>query len=167
MHTPSLEILIESPLTSVARFGEVVITVVHSELTEEALGAGVAAGQAIAEVYPRGGMGLSVIEVGAKVPNMELRKAASDAMAATKNHTRCTARVFLGDGFWMSTMRSVLTAIELMRPYDIPRRTFHALAPATLWIASQNARDVAWAQQLEAATHRIMRVSASAPSHVA
>ena len=44
------------------------------------------------------------------LPDAELRKAANQSIVASAAHTRCTARVFLGDGFWLSTMRSVLTA---------------------------------------------------------
>jgi hypothetical protein len=165
MAQPQLQMVVESPLSSVATFGEVVITAVHTQLTMEALNAAVAAGRAVAAAYPRGDIGLTLVKVGIQLPSPALRKAASEAMVATKGHTRCVARVFFGNGFWMSTVRSVLTAIELVQPYDIPRRTFGELAPATRWLASSCALDTGWAERLEAAAKRVLGIDADEASN--
>src|SRR4051812_38533875 len=119
MPPPRLDIVVASHLSSVAIFGEIVMMVVHSEVTEEALRASVTACHKVHEKYPEGVVGLTVVESGIKLPDATLRHASSEAMAATLGQTRITARVFLGQGFWLSTVRSVLTAIELIRPYDL------------------------------------------------
>jgi hypothetical protein len=75
-------------------------------------------------------------------------------MAAARAQTRCAARVFLGNGFWLSTVRSVLTAIELIRPYDLPRRTFSEIPPATRWLAKSIDESLAWADRLNVALGR-------------
>ncbi len=164
MAQPQLEVLLDSPLSSVAVLGDVVITAVHTELTEQALRVAVTAGRKVAAAYPQGDVGLTLVQVGIKLPSAELRKAASDAMASTMGHTRCVARVFFGAGFWMSTVRSVLTAIELIQPYPIPRRTFALVNPATRWLASTCGQDVRWAESLDAAAAQVMRDAAGARS---
>jgi hypothetical protein len=150
-----LEVLVESPLSSVATLGEVVITIVHTAMTEEALRAASAASHRLAVTYPAGVSGIAIVKQGVMLPDTALRKMANDAMLATERHTRCTARVFLGDGFWLSTMRSVLTAIELIRPYDQVRRTFGDVQQATRWMATTTAQDGAWAERLCEATLRV------------
>jgi hypothetical protein len=164
MTPPRLEVLLDSPLSSVATFGEVVITAVHTELTEQALRVAVGAGRKVAASHPGGDVGLTLVQVGIKLPSSELRKAASEAMTSTMSHTRCVARVFFGAGFWMSTVRSVLTAIELIQPYPIPRRTFALVAPATRWLASTCGQDVSWAEGLDIAAAQVLRISADARS---
>ena len=141
------EVLLDSPLSSVALCDEAVITMVTTELTLEALRVSEAAYHRVCALYP-GTIGITLVHAGIKLPNAELRAASSESMARCRGKTRCVARVFFGDGFMLSSVRSVLTAIELIRPYDLPRRTFGELAPATDWVAQQVQRDAGWAAAL-------------------
>jgi hypothetical protein len=157
MVVPRLEIWVESPLTSVATFGETAITVVHSELTMESLRVAKAINAKICAQYPDGVLALTVVQSGIQLPNLELRNAASEAMAATRSRTRAAARIFLGDGFWLSSVRSVLTAIELLRPYDLPKRTFADVPAATRWLAQLIHEDDAWIARLSEAVNQLTR----------
>jgi hypothetical protein len=152
---PTLEVLLQSPLTSVGVYGETVITIVHTELTAEALYASRAAYDKICAKHPLGTVSLTIVHPGIKLPDASMRNLASDIMVQTKSRTRSVARVFFGDGFWLSTVRSVLTAIELMRPYDTPRRTFGTLEPATQWLAKSIQESAPWALRLNTAIHML------------
>jgi hypothetical protein len=136
-------------------YGEAVITIVHTELTAESLHAGRTAYDKICAKHPLGTVSLTLVHAGIKLPDASLRNLASDIMAQTTGRTRGSARVFFGDGFWLSTMRSVLTAIELMRPYDSPRRTFGTLEPATAWLAKTIHESAPWSLRLNTAIHML------------
>ena len=145
-----LEMLLEGP-TSVAIFGEATVTVIEREVTAEGLRLSIEACNKVAQRHPGCVVGVTLVYPGITLPNTEMRKLSSEAMAATRAQTACAARIFLGSGFWLSTVRSVLTAIELIRPYDLPRRTFSEIPPATRWLAKNISESLAWADRLSAA----------------
>jgi hypothetical protein len=151
---------VDSPLTTVATFGETAITLVRSELTMESLRISAAVNAKICADYPEGAVSLTIAEPNIRMPDAELRNAASEAMASTRSRTRAAARVFLGDGFWLSSVRSVLTAIELLRPYDLPKRTFAELPTASRWLARTIHQDAAWAERLIEAVNELTRLAA-------
>jgi hypothetical protein len=157
MALPELQMWVDSPLTTVATLGETVITIVHSELTMESLRVAKPINTKICASYPEGAVSLTIVRENIRLPEPELRNAVSEAMVATKSGTRATARVFLGDGFWLSSVRSVLTAIELLRPYDLPKRTFADLPSATTWLAQTIHRDGVWVEHLNATVERLTR----------
>jgi hypothetical protein len=148
-----LEILLEGP-TSVAVFGEAVITVIEKRVTAEGLRVSIDGCLKVATQHPGRVVGVTLVYPGIELPNHELRKLSSETMAATRQHTNSCVRVFLGDGFWLSTMRSVLTAIELIKPYDLPRRTFSEIPPAARWLAKNIDESLAWADRLTVALDR-------------
>jgi hypothetical protein len=150
MAPPRLESLLEGP-TSVAIYGEAVITVVNTELTPEGLRLSVEANERVRVLHPGRVVGVTLVYPGIKLPGTDMRKLSSEAMAKTRAHTNCVVRIFLGDGFWLSTVRSVLTAIELIHPYDLPRRTFSDIPTATRWAAKHIDESLAWADRLTVA----------------
>jgi hypothetical protein len=160
MALPRLKMWVDSPLTTVATLGETVITVVHSELTMESLRVASPVNAKICESYPEGAVSLTIVRANIRLPEAELRNAVSEAMAATRSRTRAVARVFLGDGFWLSSVRSVLTAIELLRPYDLPKRTFAEVPDATSWLARTIQRDAGWAKHLNDTVEELTRATA-------
>ena len=135
-------------------YDETVITIVHSELTLEALHASKAAHETVCARHP-GCVSLTLVQAGIKLPDAAMRTAVSEVLVQTKSRTRCAARVFFGDGFWLTTVRGVLTAIEVLRPLDFPRRTFSALQPATLWLTQSIRETPPWALRLSAAVHML------------
>lgn len=133
----------------VATFRNVVLIAIHDAMTVELLAASVRANRALAQRYPKRVASLTTASMGIKFPNAAERAAASEAIAAVRDNVLCAAQHLSGDGFWASTARSVVTAIEMLRPDDRPRRTFGKLSEATLWMATRANEDVAWAQELE------------------
>jgi hypothetical protein len=148
-----LQMWLEGP-TSVATFGEAVITAIEQRVTAEGLRLSIDACHKAASIHPGRVVGITLVYPGIEMPGHELRKLSSEAMAATRQHTNSCVRVFLGNGFWLSTVRSVLTAIELIRPYDLPRRNFSEIPPATRWLAKNINESLAWADRLSVALER-------------
>jgi hypothetical protein len=143
-----------TPECSVSTFaGEIVILVIHSAMTLEALHYSEATARRLALRGRRKGAGLTLVNGIVRIPGPELRRAIDQSVKDSIQHTRCTATVLSGSGFWLSTMRSVLTAMEFIRPGDMPRRTFQVVPPATRFLAEQLGHDGAWAEKLTLAAH--------------
>lgn len=134
----------------VATWRNVVFVLVHDQLTVELLAASVKANRSIAPRYPQGVASLSSASMGIKFPSAAERVAASEAIAAVRDSVRCAAQHISGDGFWASAARSIVTAIEMVRPDDRPRRTFTRLSEATFWMSQRMGEDQAWAREVEA-----------------
>jgi hypothetical protein len=156
MRAAQLQVILAGPLSSVGSYGEVIIVAVHSEITLEALRASVAANRKLAGHYPHGIASLAIAHFGAKIPSAELRAAASQAMVESRLTTRCAAQVISGEGFWASTVRSVITAMEKLRPDDKPRRSFASLPEAVPWLCEQLDRDLKWGEGLSAAAQALL-----------
>ncbi len=143
-----------TPECSVSTFDdEVVILVVHAAMTLDALHFSEATARRLALRNRRKGAGLTLVNGIVKIPGPELRRAIDLSVKDATQHSRCTATVLSGTGFWLSAMRSVLTAMELIRPGDMPRRTFQVVPPASRFIAEQLGHDGAWAEKLTLAAH--------------
>jgi hypothetical protein len=153
---PQLQIVLGSPLCSVGTYAEVIIVAVHSEMTAESLRASVTANRKLANMYPHGVASLALAHFGAKMPSSEMRAAAAQAMADTRMTTRCAAQVIAGEGFWPSAVRSVITAMEKLRPDDKPRRSFGSLAEAVPWLCNQLDRDPKWGTGLVEAAQQLL-----------
>jgi hypothetical protein len=146
-----------NPACSVATFdGSVVILLVRTALTLEGLHSSIASARRIALRRGRGAAGLTIVQGGVSIPGPELRQAMNESIKDSRTHSVCSAQVLIGTGFWLSTMRSVLTALELIRPGDLPRRTFEDVAPAARWVAGHLERDAAWAERLTLAARSVM-----------
>ena len=152
---------LQSPYCSIATYRDVVLVLVHSELTTESLKASQIAHQRLAMAYPRYVGCLTVVNFGVKIPDAAVRKLASEAMAATNEHLRCAAQVLTGEGFWPSTVRSVITAVERLRPDNKPRRTFPDVRSAIGWMAEQMDRDAEWQSGLHAVTTQVLEQTAA------
>src|SRR5690348_2222810 len=133
MAAAELRYLHRSPECSSAMFRQVSIFAVHTELTVEALRASVTAYHELRARYPGSVLSVTVSSPDARIPSPDTRNEASLAMVECQEETRCTAVVILGQGFYFSTMRSVLTAINLVRPYKVPMRVFADLGLAVRW----------------------------------
>jgi len=140
----------------VATFRNVVLVVVHDALTIDLLSASVRANRNIAPKHPAGVASLTTVSMGIRFPSAAERAVASEAIAAVRDSVRCAAQHISGDGFWASAARSIVTAIEMIRPDDRPRRTFTSLPDATQWIASCMQEDLNWARELEAVMNELV-----------
>jgi hypothetical protein len=161
MSTQELRWELQSPLCSIATFRDVVLVLVHRELTAESLKASQVAHQRLAMAFPKYVGCLTVVNFGVKIPDAPIRKLAAEAMAATNAHLRCAAQVLKGEGFWPSTVRSVITAVERLRPDDRPRRTFPDVRSAIAWMAENMDRDANWQSALHAVTTQVLEQTAA------
>jgi hypothetical protein len=75
-----------------------------------------------------------VIEPTAEIPNEETRRAAAEAARSISEHLQAAAIVVLGDGFWASAMRGLITALGLMTAQRYPQRSFRYESEAVDWI---------------------------------
>jgi hypothetical protein len=160
MAAAELRYLHRSPQCSVATFREVSIFVVHTELTVEALRASVTAYHELRARHPGSVLSVTLSAPGALIPPPDARNEASRAMVECQDQTRCTAVVIQGEGFYFSTMRSVLTAINMVRPYKVPMRVFAELPTAVHWAGSHLDRhDATWDDEVLAAVRRTAQPS--------
>jgi hypothetical protein len=150
-----LRYLHRSPQSAVASCGEVSIFMVYTDVTIEALQASISLSQEIRKKYPAV-LSITIASARARVPTAEVREESSKAMIATQDSARCAAVVLSGDGFWYSAMRSALTAIDLVRPYPVPRKVFAQLRPAALWMASYAQQpNAAWVNEVTRACTQV------------
>jgi hypothetical protein len=152
---------LQSSSCSIATYRDVVLVLVHTEITAESLKASTIANQRVAMAFPRYVGCLTVVNFGVKIPDAPLRKLAAEAMAATHEHLRCAAQVLQGEGFWPSTVRSIITAVERLRPDDRPRRTFSDVRSAIAWMAENMDRDSEWQNALNAVTMQLLEQTAA------
>jgi hypothetical protein len=147
--------------SAVHTFGtDTVIVTISTSITAEVLWASITAGRALSRLHGQPIAALTIIEHGAGVPGPELRKEITRVVDESRAFTRCAAQVLRGQGFWLSAVRSLLTAIELIRPGDLPRRVFDDVTPASRWMAGHLQRDRAWADQLAGALRTVSQPSA-------
>lgn len=147
-----------SPECAVYTFGtEAVIVTVDTAITVDMLRASVTAGRQLSA--KRGGpiAALTIIEQGAALPGNELRGELNRTVETSRPYTLCAAQVLRGNGFWVSTARSLLTAITLLRPGDLPRRVFEDSAPAARWAARHLLMDSGWAELLASSLLSVQR----------
>jgi hypothetical protein len=161
MSKGELKFELESASCSIASYRDVVLVLVHRELTVDALRASQVAQQRAALSFPKQVGCLTVVNFGVKIPDAPMRKLAAETMAATREHLRCAAQVLSGEGFWPSTVRSVITAVERLRPDDRPRRTFPDVPEAIAWMAEHMGRDREWQSALREAMSRLLEQSAA------
>jgi hypothetical protein len=143
---------------SVYTFGsELVVVTVNQATTVDMLRASVAAGRKLSARRGAPVGALTIIETGITVPDAELRKELTRTVEVSRAYTACAAQVLRGHGFWLSAVRSLLTAITLLSPGDLPRRVFEETPPAARWMARTLLQEQAWAEQLIAALASVSR----------
>ena len=147
--------------SSIASFENVIICLLITGMSVECLQASVAVNKKLAREH--GGIAvLTMVGQRVSVPSPEVRKAASEAVMATHSTTRAVVQVLPGDGFWASAQRGIITAIEMVRPDHVPRKTFRELRDGVLFIATHIDRDARFARELEHAVLRAIDERAAA-----
>jgi hypothetical protein len=133
---------------AIASFHNVIIVLLDTTMSLGALHTSVQVNRKLTSVHGHIAV-LSVFGLGVKMPSPEVRKAAADAVALTAATTRADVRVLPGDGFWASAQRGILTAIEMMRPDSVPRRTFRHLREGVSFLVARLEKDASFARELE------------------
>jgi hypothetical protein len=133
---------------AIASFRNVIIVLLDNTMSLEGLRASVQVNRKLTPVYGHIAV-LSIFGLGVKMPSPEVRKAAADAVALTAPTTRADVRVLPGDGFWASAQRGILTAIEMMRPDSVARRTCRHMREGVSFLAARLEKDASFALELE------------------
>jgi hypothetical protein len=143
---------------SVYTFGsELVVVTVTRATTVDMLRASVTAGRRLSARRGAPIGALTIIETGITMPDAELRKELNRTVEVSRTYTACTAQVLRGQGFWLSAVRSLLTALSLLGPGDQPRRVFEETPLAARWMARTLLQEQAWAEALLAALASVSR----------
>lgn len=77
---------------------------------------------------------MSWIAPGLKMPDREIRALGAELFKGVAREIRCAATVIVGEGFWASAARSVLTGIQLLSRSPCPNRAFAETDEAAAWI---------------------------------
>lgn len=77
-----------------------------------------------------------IAEPNLPLPEGEMRKFANDCMTRVSRHTGDQASVILGDGFWLSAARSVMTAMNMMSREKRNMRVFAGVPEAASWASA-------------------------------
>lgn len=81
-----------------------------------------------------GVMVFNVIEFGLQIPPSEVRRKASEVLAATSGHVVGVATVVPGEGFWASAARAAVATITLLSRARHPHRVFASTDEASNWV---------------------------------
>jgi hypothetical protein len=162
MESLPVRYLHRSEENAVLTFDNVVIIVISTELTHAGLAASVEANHALGQQYPGQVAALSLAHFGVSMPNAELRRASAEAIEQARAQLLCAVQVLSGSGFLASAMRSVVTAIERIRPDEKPRKTCATIAEGATWIAGHSGRDTQWASSLRSAAEQALELAGPA-----
>lgn len=130
---------------AVGTWRNIVLVVVHREVKADGLDASVQANQDLLRTFHKVGA-LTITSLGMRLPESHIRRKAAEAMAASE--ITCAGTVISGEGFWASAASSVLTAIQMVRPDDKPRRTFGSLRDAVQWMQVRMDETAEWNSEL-------------------
>jgi len=81
-----------------------------------------------------------VIEANIPLPEPDIRLITAGQLSRVQRHSPYRAAVILGDGFWLSAARSVLTAIQLATMRTAPIYTSESIPGAATWVCDRTDR---------------------------
>ena len=90
--------------------------------------------EAIVAEYPRGSAAIVVIDPTTAFPSEEARRVMLDATRKTSDKTLAHTLVVLGDGFWASAVRGIMTTIGSLTNSSHPRKVFRHEEEGVDWI---------------------------------
>lgn len=126
-----------SPIAAAGSVGNVHVAVYRGALTTDELWAVHHAHLALLERHPTSAV-LSVAEQGTPLPGAEVRELAGRFGDEVADRVRCSCQVILGDGFWASAARSLITAMLFIRTGKYPVRICSDVVEAVEFVAATN-----------------------------
>ncbi|MAQ19704.1 MAG: hypothetical protein CMN30_33490 [Sandaracinus sp.] len=131
------QILHQTSDLTLATFDDILLTVLQGPVTPEGLRRATEAGRVLGQQHRAGIGALTIIEADIPMPDGEARRVSAKLTKESDAWVKAQATVILGDGFWRSTARSVVTGILLLARGDRPRRAFGEIDEGTRWIADE------------------------------
>jgi hypothetical protein len=83
---------------------------------------------------------ITIVECGAKAPDMEAREALAQLMRAASNHVAISAIVYEETGFLAAAFRGVVTGLSMVARHTFTHRMWKDLPSAAAWIEGEQSR---------------------------
>jgi hypothetical protein len=138
------------PECGLASFRNVILVLCHTGLNVQTLRMTVTVNRQLTRQYGHVAV-LSFVSTEVSMPTPEVRRVAAESLAVTRDSTRAEVRILPGDGFWASAQRGIITAIEMVRPDSVPRKTCRYLREGASFISARLEQDAQFARELEEA----------------
>ena len=144
----------------VGSFGPFILFRCFGDVGADAVNASVAAHHAALAARPEGVISIVLIDSSTKFPSDEMRRAGVAVRKQTNPHVTALATIVAGEGFWASTIRGVLTAINSLSGSSYPTKVFRDPLEGVTWAAEQ----AGWRQHVARIARELdtMRPSATA-----
>jgi hypothetical protein len=89
--------------------------------------------EAVLARRPQGSGSIVAIDSTVAFPSEEIRRVAAEVSRKTSLQTSAQATIVLGDGFWASAVRGIMTTLTSVVPAQYPRRVFRREEEAVDW----------------------------------
>lgn len=115
--------------------GNLQINVYRDKVTRDSMMRGVDVLEMLAQRYPEGAVVISTAHVDAVgLPNAEGRAGIAEANARLDNVMVANGVCLLGEGFWVSAIRSLVTTLMIVTPRPYPTKFFGDDVHAAEWL---------------------------------
>ena len=126
---------------AIGRFEDIHLVTFRDRIDAESVDLAVRDFEALAQRYPDRRLGtILVIEPNIPLPDPDIRHVTSRQLTRIQTLSPYRAAVILGDGFWLSAARSVLTAIQLATLRTAPIHTSESVDAAAKWVCERTSR---------------------------
>jgi hypothetical protein len=134
-------------------------------VSPEDIHATVKCGDAVTAYCPSGGITIVAVDATSAFPSEETRRAAAEVTRNSRVPSRGQVVILLGDGFWASAIRGVLTTIASFSPSQLPRKVVRHEAEGIDWaIDAAGEPPQKYRASLLAALAELKSMAASPPS---
>lgn len=121
----------------VASFGPFILIRCFGDVSADAVHASIAAHHAALAARREGVISVVLIDPTTKFPSDEMRRAGVAARKQTNGHVTALVTIVAGEGFWASTIRGALTAINSLSASSYPTKVFRDTLEGVTWAAEQ------------------------------
>jgi hypothetical protein len=121
----------------VASLGPFILFRCFGDVRADAVNASLPAHRAALASRPAGVVSIVLIDSTTKFPSDEMRRAAVAARKLTNRNVAGYATIVAGDGFWASTVRGALTAINSLSGSSYPTKVFREVREGVAWAVQQ------------------------------
>lgn len=112
---------------------------------------------------PAGSVSIVAVDPTAVFPSEATRRVASEVTRKTAHQTAVNATIVLGDGFWASAVRGILTTFTSIVPAQHPRKVFRHEEDGVAWALEATGEPASKYLQLVLASLTELKTGASAP----
>jgi|JI10StandDraft_1071094.scaffolds.fasta_scaffold667835_2 hypothetical protein len=126
-----------APDACVASFGPFVLFRCFGDVCADAVNASVPAHRAALAARPAGVVSIVLIDPTTKFPSEDMRRAGVAVRKLTNRNVAASVTIVAGEGFWASTVRGALTAINSLANSSYPTKVFRDPHEGVAWATEQ------------------------------